>query len=274
LNTYQIMRQLRYLLLSRNWTSSSNKVFGSGSIHITPALPVDAKATLRIPCALMFPATSQVDPQHNEEPDLINQEIVVTLIAAVPGDQLGQKTMIGGNIPDRTKSEGRGILELEEELFGGIEFLNTDTGIVIQHSASREAKPVLDQDFGYVIYRDHYFRAWATADRFYHPCIKFSATGAAGSVSLSWGLPPDRFDRFRVMLRRATGTTAPSSVDSGSAVALSGNLATSATDTISAGTYSYALFAQYDETNDAPAQTLSVADRTSSLVTQSSIVVT
>ena len=234
------------------------------------ALTRDARRTMRLPLALISPTEAEVDPDYSQEPDLIRQSITVTLVTAVPGDAIGENPIIGANVPDRTKSEGRGILELEEELFAAIEFLNTDTGVVIEHAATGAARPSLDDEIGYIVSRDYTFEAWVTADRFYHPCYKLSATGGSGQVSLTWGLPPDRYDRYRVVLRRASGSTAPSSVTAGTGVTLSGNLATSVTDSgLSAGTYSYALFAQYDETNATPSQ----ADRTSSSVTKTSITV-
>jgi hypothetical protein len=271
MNTYQILRQVKYLLLSRNWSGSSNKLFASGSVLISAGLTDAAKPHIRVPFALISPEDASVDPSHRNEPDLIQQSIRITICNAVPGDVLGENAIIGANIPDRTKSEGRGLLELEEEVFAAVQFLSTDNGVVIQHVATGAARPLIDPDLGYVLSREYTFEAQTTASRFYHPPIRLSATGGAGSVSLSWTLPPDRYDRFRVVLRRASGATAPATVTSGTGVTLSGNLATSVTDSgLAAGTYSYSLFAQYDETNSTPSQ----ADRTSAAVSKTSITVT
>lgn len=68
-----------------------------------------------------------------------------------------------------------------------------------------------------------------------------------GDATLAWRVPPDRFDRFRVRLRRAAGATAPATSTDGTNVAIA-DLATGVTDSPGAGEFSYALFGQYDET--------------------------
>ena len=271
MNTWQCLRQLRYLLLARTWAGTGSVVFGSGAVHVS-AMPTEkAKPFIRPPLCLLWPGSMRVDPEYGEEPDLLIQEVNASLMTVAPGDHVGQKPMIGGNVPDRTKSEGRGILEIEEEFFAAIEKLSTDTGIVIQNRTSGGSDPSYDPDFGYIVSRNYQLELVVTADRFYHPCANLVATGGSGSVSLSWSNPPDRYDRYRVVLRRASGTTAPTSVSGGTGVTLSGNLATSVTDSgLAAGTYSYALFAQFDETN----ATASQADRTSDSVTRTSVTVT
>lgn len=275
MNQWQVLRQLRYLLLSRSWTGSSNKVFGTGSVVVSAGLIRNVKKTMRMPLALIYPTEGQSDPDHGEEPDLLSQSFTVTIATVIPGDAVGEKPIIGGNVPDRTKSEGRGIVEVEEELFAAIAKLTTDTGVVISFQGAGAARPTVDEDFGYIVQRDYLFKGWLTANRFYHPCINLVATGGSGQVSLSWTNPPDRYDRFKVVLRRASGGTVPATVTSGTGVTLSGNLAASVTDSgLSAGTYSYSLFAQYDETYDAIGETLQSADRTSSAVSRQSVTVT
>jgi len=255
MNTYQVSRQVRYLLISRNWTGSSNKVFGSGSVLVSQRIGEEAKTMLRSPFALIRIEDGTIDPLSNQQADYIQQRFGVLVGSATPGDHVGEKALLGANIPDRTKSEGRGILELEEELFAAIEFLNTQNGVVTQFKAASAVGAELDPALGYVAYRTYSFEALLTADRYYHAPRKLAATGGVGSVSLTWQLPPDRYDRFRILLRRATGSTAPADQTAGTAVTLGSNLATSVTDSgLSAGTYSYSVFCAYDETNATPAQ--------------------
>ncbi len=254
MNIWQILRQLKYLLLARVWTGSGNVVFPSGSVKVSEQLTENVKQTgMRTPICVLAPGVNQTDPEHREEPDLFQQDVRATVIVSIPGDQVGENPMIGANVPDRTKSEGRGLLEIEEELFNAIGLLNTDFGVVIQSSSSGAAMPSLDPTLGYVLSRDYMFQAWATASRYYHAPTRLQATAlGGGSVSLSWVLPPDRFDRYQIILRRASGSTAPSSVTGGTGVTLSGNLATSVTDTPGAGTWSYSVWCGYDENHTTP----------------------
>lgn len=276
MNAWQVLRQLKYILTQRTWQGSGSVVFPSGSVKITEAMGEAAKRTgIRMPFALISPGAGQSDPEANEEPDLIRRDIVVSTMVAIPGDHVGERALIGANVPDYTKSEGRGVLEVEEEVLAAIKYAATDLGVVIEHKATGVAKPVIDPDLGYVLTQDVLFQAWLTAARFYHPGINFVATGGSGQVSLSWGLPPDRYDRYRMVLRRAAGATAPTSISGGTGVTLASSLATSVVDSgLAAGTYSYALFATYDEKDGRPDGTPDTDQRVSDSVTRTSVTVT
>lgn len=94
----------------------------------------------------------------------------------------------------------------------------------------------------------------ATTQRRYHAPFRLAATAlGGGQVSLTWTLPPDRYDRYKLILR--WGTTAPSSPTAGTGVTLSSDLATSVTATgVTTGTRYFSLFVAYDETHS-PAST-------------------
>jgi len=235
-------------------------------------VPEDAKKTIRTPVALVYPVNSSADPQHGEQPQLIQATINITVVTTVPGDAVGEKTIIGGNVPDNTKSEGKGILEIEEEVFNTIGSLQVDNGITISFQTANMRQPTYDPNFGYIAFRDLSFKCWCTVIRQYHPVSYLTATGGSGQVALEWGLPPDRFDRYRVVLRRASGGTAPATISDGTGVTLSANLATSVTDTgLAAGTYSYSIFATYDEKDGRPGGTPASDERVSSAVIRQSI---
>jgi len=84
--------------------------------------------------------------------------------------------------------------------------------------------------------------------RDYPPPSRFAAVDAAGGgdTDLTWTLAPGRWDRNAIILRRAAGSTAPTSETSGTGVTVAAE-ATSVTDSPGAGTFSYALFQEYDE---------------------------
>lgn len=266
INTWQVLRQIKFLLQQRAWTGSAVRVFGQQSVIVTVAPDEQAVARLVPPIVMLRPLDASVDPQHGEEPDLIHQTVGVRLVVVVPGDALGENALIGANRVGQTDSRGRGLLEVEEELFAAIELLNGIDGVKIQNRATGAALATIEEGTGnYICYRDYQFLAVVTADRFYHPASRLAAsTPGGGAVSLTWLLPPARYDRFRVILRRAAGSTPPSSPTGGTGVVLSGDLAISVVDTPGAGTFSYALFGSYDETNS-PA---SVEQRYSAAVTK------
>ena len=102
--------------------------------------------------------------------------------------------------------------------------------------------------------------AVGTAEAYYHPARVLQATASGGgAVALTWAIPPDRWDRVNVVLRRAAGATAPSSATAGTSVTLASVLATSVTDTPGAGQFSYALFSGYDRDGDGDVDTHSAS---------------
>lgn len=275
MNIWQVCKQIRYALLARTWGGSGSVVFGSGSVVISQGVSDQIKKTgIRPPMAIISPQGGQVDPAYGEEPSVIQRDIRITLLVVIPGDHVGQNSLIGANVPDTTKSEGRGVLEVEEELLAAVEYVGTDTGVVIEFKSSAAGVPTIDPDLGYIVAADYLFTAWCTNARYYHPCENLVATGGSGQVVLTWDLPPDRYDRYRVVLRRATGATAPTSITGGTGVTLASDLATSVTDSgLAANDYSYALFATYDELDGQPDGTPDTDQRVSAALTRTSVTV-
>lgn len=223
---------------------------------ITVAPSENAAGILVVPMALLRPDGATSDSGHDEEPDLVEQIVGLRLAVAIPGDAIGENALIGANRVGQTDSRGRGLLEIEEEVFAAIERLNDIDGVRIQSRAKSAATAVLHERIGYIGMRDYSFEAICTADRFYHPGSKLTATAlGGGSVSLTWVLPPDRYDRLRVKLRRAAGSTPPATPSAGTGVTLSGDFATSVTDAPGVGTFSYSLFGMYDESGADPLAT-------------------
>jgi hypothetical protein len=272
MNTWQILQQVKYLLKSRKWAGSPSNavVFHPDAIRITGGVNPKAIDALIKPAVLLKSLGAQSDPEYGEEPDLIEQTVNVAIVAMGAGDQFGENAIIGANRQSFTDSRGRGLLEIEPEVFGAIERLNDIDGVRILSRIDGGDQILLDAEERPYALREYSYKVLCTADEYYHDATHLVATGGSGQVSLSWTLPPDRFDRYRVLLRRASGATPPSSVTAGTAVTLAGNLSTSVTDTgLTPGTYSYALFSQYDVTNPTPAQ----ADKTSTGTSIASITV-
>ncbi len=233
-----------------------------------------ARSSLRFPLAMIYPAEANSDPLHGQEPDLVQQNIAITLATVIPGTAVGEAPLLGKNVVDNTRSEGRGLLELEEEVFNAIGRLGTDLGVAIQHTASGKSRPEPDDNTNYIVYRDRLFAAWVTKDRFYHPVVNFTALNTGpGESTLDWVNPPDRWDRFRVLARRTTGGTPPTSITDGTAVALVGNIPTPPfLDFTGSGTFSYSMFVTYDERDGRPDGTPDSDDRVSAAISRASIV--
>ena len=177
--------------------------------------------------------------------------IKVRLLVGNPGDAFGEGVTIGGNrTGGLTGSPGRGIFEVERELFNVIEELNDEDGIRIQEKAKSAAIAVMG-DNGFTGGRDYFFEAVCVADPFYHPPVRIYATGGSGQIAVSWTNAPVRFDTVKNRLIYKSGATAPTSVSDGTEFVLASNLASSGTITgLAADTYSVSVFVSYADFGD------------------------
>lgn len=260
MNPWQVVRQLAYLTKARDWTGTSESVFG----RVMLASRIDDDEDLaqgNMPLCVIRPLAGRSDPEFGEEPDLILQDLAVRLMASVEADPTGETALIGSNYgASLTSSAGAGILQVERELMAAVKRLQDVDGVRCYLKASSVA--AVERFHGSVVaIREYRFEALCGAEPYYHPATRLAASDlTGGQASITWTLPPDRFDRYRVVLRRAAGATAPTTISGGSGVTLSGDLATSVTDSPGAGQFSYALFATYDETGPTPASDDQVSD--------------
>jgi hypothetical protein len=270
MNTWQVTRQIKHLIEQQVWDGGAKPVFGSVHVSVAPNERYFDK--LRFPLAIIRPGSANVDPSHGEEFELIEQQIGVTVIVANANDAIGEATLIGANRSGgSTESKGRGLLEIEEELFDAVARLSAEDGVRIVNRGRSAVAVTIDADIGYIAAREYTFISTVTSNRSYHPASRFRFTDlGGGSASLTWTLPPDRYDRYRVVLRRASGSTPPSTPTSGTDVVLGGPLDTSVTDAPGAGTYSYSLFVWYDEYSKTP----SVDQRSSPAKSLAGVVIT
>lgn len=269
MNSWQVVRQMKKLLADAIWPGGDTVL---GSVHVTQAPNEEAVNNFRFPLCLISVGSASVDPDFGQEEELLRQRFTVRVLAANANDVIGEATLIGANrTGGSTSSKGRGVLEIEEPVFDAVSRLSGLDGIEIRLKAESAVRATWIQNIGHVAFRDYDFDVLCTANRFYHPPTRLIATDlGGGSVSLTWKLPPNRYDRLRVKLRRAAGATPPATSTAGTGVTLGGDLATSVTDSPGAGTFSYSIFGMYDEYSTTPAN----EDRESAPESVASVVVT
>lgn len=176
MNEWQLIKEIKSTLLARVWGTSSNKVFPSGGVVISPDTNKDRiLSNLRVPMAVIIPGGGSIDPAHTEEPDLVTVSIGVELVTMQAGDGLGENALMGANYSDDTLSEGKGIFQLEEELFNAIEFLNAKDAVRIQFVAKSEVAAVTDDRNNTIAFRDYTFEAEVTKDRSFDGVFGLSA---------------------------------------------------------------------------------------------------
>lgn len=288
MNDWQIAKQVRYLLGLRHWEGNAayEVLFGSESVFISVA---DVSAFLsygRVPCAMIRPGDAIVDPDHGESDGCMRFGFVVRTLQAVWGDATGENALLGANRAGATttgqgSSQGRGLAEIEEEVRAVIRRLQPQNGIRVQFIGKSGVGMAQVGEATHMVFRDLVFEAAATSDRDYETATNFRGTGGVGSVALAWTNPPDRYDLYKIVIRRAAGSTPPATVTDGTGVTLTNDtitalidrddLTSSKSDVVAAGTYSYSFFTQYDETHN-PGSVPTSAERTSAAATITSVV--
>lgn len=245
---WQTVRALRHILATERWPDgSAAEVLGSGATFITAAID---KAPDRIPFALLNLGQQTAD---DDDPGLLSQDFTLVLAVGVHGHDLGEHNLIGGPSSEVDRwgfSTNRGLLEVERVLLSAVQRLNGADGAPIEVRYGSAAAPVeMDRDRTVVV-RTYTLTALCTREDEFPAPRNMVATGGSGQIALTWDLPPSRFDLKRIKLRYASGATAPATHSAGTPATLSSALAVSKTITgLSAGSYSLALFGEYEDTN-------------------------
>lgn len=270
----QIERQLAYLVAAQVWPDSPAATILAGGVVVSAKPAAELVGKLSTPFGVV--RSSRLVPDPIIPVRFQESTFDLELAAEVWADEYGHATLVGANRESVGQSGGRGLRELVDEIRnqinGGL-LVDSTHGMQGYLEVTETPRRVPGKDGGvvYAFQTIHVRVFGCPSARFYHQPIRLLATGGSGQVALSWTLPPDRFDRLKVILRRASGSTPPSSVSSGTGVTLSASLATSKTDTgLSPGTYSYSLFGAYDETHSP----VSTEERYSAAATATSITVT
>lgn len=278
---YQVSQAIQYALRNRKWEGNAGYtvVFISSGVRVTPIVLKEWLATKPMPLCIIQLGAVQHDPQ---VPALIDQQIDVILAQMVPGDEVGEWAVIGGNRKGATTtgqadSGGRGLTEIEEEFWAVAQLMTQDVGVQAQANATSDLKVEQLENGRFVASRQYGIRAKCSTARSYLGVTAFVATGASGSFSATWAKAPTQWDTAGLaaisggqVLVYKSGATAPTTPTDGTAVPLLGTDTSKTVTPVSAGTYSVSIFTAYCESGVSPA----VAERYSDPVSQTSITVT
>lgn len=239
MNQWQIAYQIHYQLTEATWTDGAqSKVFCGGYVSDRPV----QRALGTIPTPFFRVNIGPTVP-NAERPDLLEDaQFEVQIVTSVAGDRYGQHAIMGAHRSGQGRSTGRGLMEVEEEMLSAIQMMTGADGVNIRNVAKSAQAAATVEDLGPVATRSYAFSALCTTFRHYHAPYNL----ALSSTTLSWSLPPDRFDRYRIIIRESATSTPPSSPTAGTAVTLSSNLATSV-DVGSGSGRSWSAWCEYDE---------------------------
>lgn len=165
MNENSLLVALKARLQAATWSGGST-IFGAGAVAVTANVELATVQMVkygRVPSCLIQPATSQSDPEFNEEPDLVKLSLLVRIIVMVSGDAFGENALMGANKSGgSTASEGRGITEIEQELYSEMGKLNDLEDYILQVTQKGEAGFAYIEGGKAVAWRDTEFDSWVT----------------------------------------------------------------------------------------------------------------
>ena len=146
--------------------------------YITSAPTEKGLEDLRAPYVFINPTGGPAD---EDEPGICLETITLTLVVATEGDQVGERAHIGGHLSRGDgASAGKGLLEIQREIFSTIKFLNETTGITVQLRRTAALGSVWNDQTGFTVGREYTFEVTAQTDPTYGPVFDFRAVDAAG----------------------------------------------------------------------------------------------
>ena len=242
MNTHQALRRIRTILAGRLWGGTGEPVFARDSALVTVGAAVTLVDQIRLPAVFLSAGGSTADDQR---PDILVQTIDVVVVVSIPGDMWGERPLLGSNRISATGTQGRGIHEIETELYASISQLDASQQfrIGVQNAGAVQAQ--VDEDTGYTAWRRYSFRAMLTAQAQHQEPRVPVLSEAGGTVTIAWDAPDDTTNLVSYVVRRTTGTIAVAFPTEGTAVPWTSGVST--TDVIGSGTYSYSVFATYDD---------------------------
>jgi len=268
LSTRQLMRQLEYKARALTWANAPSETVFSSDGCLSSALTWDQLIDhIRFPACIFNVLSSSPNA---EAPGLKILQIKATIIARHDNDRQGRLVLQGGHQAYTTgSSKGKGLLELQEKLWDAIASLGRDSGVVYQINMTGErmfggsgvddaiALAVLEIDFEAIVFEKS----------IYPDTYKIATSQVSADVVITWVDPPDRYDRISsggIIVARKSGSN-PTTAEQIATVAIGTQTYTDLVP--AAASYTYGLFASYDETNPTPTTATNYSDGIFSTIT-------
>lgn len=244
-------RQLAWLVRTHTWPDATT---GPLARRVYVIVGANDPALTDAACPFVCIHADGKEPD-DQQPELGYAVFSVIIVQAAEGQDMTQAALLGGaRTGGLGESEGRGALEIEEEVEKAVGFLTGADGC--RATVGAASAPSAQQAQGRIVVATEIpVRAAITTRRHYECPSYLVATGGSGSVALSWANAPTRWDqydengtRLAPIVRYATGATAPADATSGTGVSGISAGDTSKSVSLAAGTYSFAIFQPYTET--------------------------
>lgn len=242
MNPMQLTRQLRATLRAVCWSQDPGGLIFGDQVHVTAADLPAIEPDLRGPSkAFIRPLSVRYHPQIQRLVEEATWEL--TLVVVATADRFGEAAVIGAQRLSLGTTTGRGLEQVETELVRSLSDMTTTVVLKPRHASAARVDAlagtvVVARTYEVIAYRIPAESVYASARRI---------LWTTNTTTLSWRLPPLRYDLFSLMVRRIAGSTAPTIVTSGTLVPLPSaptigpgvGLAGLGSGSLTAGAYSY-----------------------------------
>lgn len=259
MNSWQIANQTRKLMREHQWADDVAKkfLFGGPLSVVIAADPLEVTGKESTgPVCIITPTDHETDPEAGEDTNLVLWGFQIRIQNFNANDQFGQAGLMGAGKPvGLSSSRGRGLEELLSETRRALASLTkTSGGFTLQVMPFSGAAAAFDQESKRMgaVFRDFTLKVWGTGDPYYAPAENLYFTGATAHT-LYWTKPPDRFDLCRLVLCKVAGSTPTTDPTVGVVTSWTlpySSMPSSLAVVPGSGTWSYSLFAQYDDLHD------------------------
>lgn len=249
-DTKQVCERIANLLVARKWGGSGDPVFHRDAVVVGLIDPAEF-GQLRIrPAAIIEPGAGSADEKTTTR---VGEDFLVAVVVEQSGDMFGTAALMGANRTSATSSVGRGLLEVQREVYATLNRL-VGPDLAISLRANSGDAIVGNPENGYLSFRIYRFSAETTTfPTFQRPIVPAAGllSEAGGTVTIDWDAPDDTTDLISYIVRRTSGRVPVANADEGTDVAWSAG--TSTTDSPGAGTWTYSVFAKYADEGGATA---------------------
>lgn len=259
MNVWQVCQIIQSKLRARTWPNGTAVVFDTNSVRVIPQGDEIAALDegLILPLCLLMSLSGEMDSEHREEPNYVRRVIDITLVTSNQGDRIGETPIMGGMKANLITSPGRGLLELEEQLFAVIAKLGVEQGIIIQFSGFGEGIVRRDAGNNYIGIQDYTFVVYCSTESEYPGVDNYVARGGTADIIVNFTYPMTNPMTYRAVTVYKAGSTPPTSISDGtvaeSTTGWTGLAAHSLTISgLAPGTYSVATFVTYCDPNVTP----------------------
>lgn len=239
MNVRQMAQQMRHLLATATWPEGAGEVvFGDRLVFVLAGLPEEDELPGAFPFALVNVGAGRADP---DDPNLLEQEFSVLVVADVTGGRMGENALVGGAKTALGSSANRGVLELNDRVRAALADLQGADGCALQLHASSTGESVRLGRGRHLAIGETSFTGWVTAAPSYEPPSRLANSGS----DWTWDgtACSARYDFVRYRLGYVAGGDPPQTPEDCDAIVYTGTAAAATVAPVASK--AYAVFADY-----------------------------